>query len=235
MRGLGGVADAALAALVASRGRLGVEVLARRMGCSARHLRAVVRAALRVGPATAARLLRAEAAIEAIGGTDAPLAAVALDAGFADQAHMTRAVRELAGATPARLRSVQDAVPDPAQAPCGPSRRTADAHPERRDRDPRPRRHRRLLRGGPRPALRRLGERRGRRLRCRGAFRVGPHEWARRSPTAILPSPDIEAAVEALRSAGGEASDPSPEEPAFGRVAQRAATGGVVFGPHGPA
>ena len=67
----------------------------------------------RAEPVFAKRVLRAEAPIEAIAGTDALLAAIALDAGFTDQAHMTRAVRGVAGTTPARLRSVQDAVPAP--------------------------------------------------------------------------------------------------------------------------
>ena len=68
-----------------------------------------------------------------------------------------------------------------------------------------------------------------------GGFRVGLHEGTRPSLTAFFPVPDIEAAVEAVRAAGGEASDASPEEPGFGRFAQCAAPGGAAFGLHQPA
>ena len=47
------------------------------------------------------RTRRALAAIRAGG---EPLSAIALDCGFADQAHMGRAVRRLAQATPSQLR-----------------------------------------------------------------------------------------------------------------------------------
>lgn len=110
----GGLAGEALRLLVAARGRIAVAALARRLGCSERHMRSVTRARLGMGPARAARLLRVEAAIDALRRTDAPLAAVAQDAGFADQAHMTRALRRHAGATPAAIRSVQDPVPEAA-------------------------------------------------------------------------------------------------------------------------
>lgn len=110
----GGVTGEALRLLVAARGRIGVGVLARRLGCSERHLRGAMRARIGLGPSQAARLLRVEAAVRAIGATGVPLAAVAQDAGFADQAHMTRALRRHAGATPGDLRSVQDPAPETA-------------------------------------------------------------------------------------------------------------------------
>ena len=47
---------------------------------------------------------RARRAIDALVRTDEPLSNVAADCGFADQAHMTRAVTAMAGAPPAALR-----------------------------------------------------------------------------------------------------------------------------------
>ena len=56
---------------------------------------------------------RARQALQAAMASDAPLAHVALDAGFADQAHMGHAVRELTGASPGlwRRRSSGDKTP----------------------------------------------------------------------------------------------------------------------------
>jgi AraC family transcriptional regulator len=51
------------------------------------------------------RRLRVRAAASALAATDAPLAAVALDAGFADQPHLTRAFRAAMGTTPGAFRA----------------------------------------------------------------------------------------------------------------------------------
>jgi predicted enzyme related to lactoylglutathione lyase len=67
-----------------------------------------------------------------------------------------------------------------------------------------------------------------------GGFRVGLHEGAVPSLAAYFPVADIEAAVRAVREAGGEASEPSPPEPGFGRFARCTAPGGVPFGLHQP-
>jgi AraC family transcriptional regulator len=48
--------------------------------------------------------LRADDALARLIGSPAPLATVAAEAGFADQAHLTRTIRHLFGTTPARLR-----------------------------------------------------------------------------------------------------------------------------------
>lgn len=55
-------------------------------------------------PAAYRQAQRAQRAIEALFRTDLPLSSLALDCGFADQAHMTRAVGALAGEPPAALR-----------------------------------------------------------------------------------------------------------------------------------
>lgn len=51
-----------------------------------------------------ARRLRVRAAAERVACTDLPLARIAFDAGFADQAHLTRVLRRETGLTPAALR-----------------------------------------------------------------------------------------------------------------------------------
>ncbi|MBY8826419.1 helix-turn-helix domain-containing protein [Sphingomonas colocasiae] len=59
--------------------------------------------------------VRVRRALRAITRTDEPLAELAADLGFADQAHMTRALRSITGTTPAGLRakSVQSKAPHP--------------------------------------------------------------------------------------------------------------------------
>jgi AraC-like DNA-binding protein len=52
---------------------------------------------------------RTVSAIRAIRGSTGPLSSLAHDCGFADQAHMSRSVRRLAGMTPGRLRSSRPA------------------------------------------------------------------------------------------------------------------------------
>lgn len=51
------------------------------------------------------RRLRVNAAAAALATTDAPIVHVALDAGFADQSHLTRAMKRAVGTTPARFRA----------------------------------------------------------------------------------------------------------------------------------
>jgi len=55
-------------------------------------------------PAAYRRTRRARRAIDALSRTDVPLSSLALDCGFADQAHMSREVAALAGLAPALLR-----------------------------------------------------------------------------------------------------------------------------------
>lgn len=57
-----------------------------------------------LSPAAYRRVQRTRRAIEALVCTDASLSSVAHDCGFADQAHMTRAVADITGAPPAALR-----------------------------------------------------------------------------------------------------------------------------------
>jgi AraC-like DNA-binding protein len=79
-----------------------VQALADELGVSARHLQRRFAAAVGYGPKTFQRVLRFQRLLR-IGmrrSRPAPLGALALQAGYADQAHMSREVSELAGRTP---------------------------------------------------------------------------------------------------------------------------------------
>jgi methylphosphotriester-DNA--protein-cysteine methyltransferase len=83
-----------------------VEELARSLGVSPRHLQRRFVAAVGYGPKTFQRIARFQrllALAHTPRGVRPGLTDLALDAGYADQAHMTREVGELAGRTPARL------------------------------------------------------------------------------------------------------------------------------------
>jgi AraC-like DNA-binding protein len=76
--------------------------LAERLGADERTLRRRCSQALGYGPKTLARILRFRRALR-LGRAGLPLAAVAASAGYADQAHLSRECRRLAGATPGTL------------------------------------------------------------------------------------------------------------------------------------
>jgi AraC-like DNA-binding protein len=79
-----------------------VQTLAAELGLSERQLRRRFHAAVGYGPKTLQRVLRFRRFLAHAGpGTD--LARIAFDAGYADQAHLTRESVRLAGLTPARL------------------------------------------------------------------------------------------------------------------------------------
>lgn len=89
---------AAVVALAEPRVR--IDALAARLGLSQRQLQRRVSDAVGYGPKVLARILRFRRLQEL---PPAPLAELALDAGFADQAHMTVEVRRLAGIQPVRF------------------------------------------------------------------------------------------------------------------------------------
>jgi AraC-like DNA-binding protein len=110
----------------ASGGRLRVAEVAARVGWSDRHLEKRFRAETGLSPKAAARVVRFDRARRVLaaragrgGATD--LAGLAADLGFADQAHLTREWRALAGLPPtgwlaAEFGYVQDGTPDRGQA-----------------------------------------------------------------------------------------------------------------------
>jgi AraC-like DNA-binding protein len=91
-----------LAALGRSNGTaLNIPALARRLGLSERTLRRRCETAFGYGPKTLARILRFQRFLRLLRHSDKPrLAALAAASGFADQAHLTREVRDLSGLTP---------------------------------------------------------------------------------------------------------------------------------------
>ena len=99
----------AWALLEASGGRMRVDALAAALGCSRRHLVNRFSADIGAPPKLAARLIRFEAARRRLG--SAPLARVAADCGFADQAHLAREFSALAGVPPTAFPFVQDGGP----------------------------------------------------------------------------------------------------------------------------
>ncbi|PTA47299.1 helix-turn-helix transcriptional regulator [Micromonospora sp. RP3T] len=93
-----------LGAHVAARLAAGATVAATaaEVGLGARALHRRSRALFGYGPKTLARILRMRRALD-LARRGVPLAEVAARSGYADQAHLTRDVRELAGVPPTRL------------------------------------------------------------------------------------------------------------------------------------
>jgi AraC-like DNA-binding protein len=90
------------AAVRAARPGVAVETLGSAVGLGERQLRRRFADAIGYGPKTLQRVLRFQRFL-AIAQRDRDLASVALDAGYADQAHLTRECRRLAGLPPAAL------------------------------------------------------------------------------------------------------------------------------------
>jgi AraC family transcriptional regulator len=84
--------------------RIGLSELAADVGVDPAHLARVFRAHHGVSVGEYGRRLRLARAAEEIAAGDAPLAAVAARAGFADQSHFTRLFRRHMGTTPAQYR-----------------------------------------------------------------------------------------------------------------------------------
>jgi AraC-like DNA-binding protein len=92
------------AALIARvHGAITAEATASAVGCTPRHLRREMNAEIGLGPKSAARIARVRRAIGLLA-SDRPLAEVALDAGYGDQAHMTREFARAKAPSPARMR-----------------------------------------------------------------------------------------------------------------------------------
>ncbi|MGZ4299574.1 MAG: helix-turn-helix domain-containing protein [Solirubrobacteraceae bacterium] len=86
--------------LCASRGAVRVQALARELGCSRRYLSDGFRRQVGLPPKTVARLLRFQAVRERIEHAPGRWSEVAYAAGYADQSHLNREFRDLAGITP---------------------------------------------------------------------------------------------------------------------------------------
>jgi len=99
------VTDRLVQEVLCRSGSIRVEDLARRLDLSRRHVGRIVRENVGFAPKLFARIVRFDNAVQL--GRFSPmssLAQVALDAGFADQAHMSREFAELGGIRPSDLR-----------------------------------------------------------------------------------------------------------------------------------
>lgn len=93
--------DPLVAAATARVEQRQVREVARELGVSERQLRRRFQAAVGYGPKTLTRVLRFGRFVEAVDAGRGDLAALAFEAGYADQAHLTRETRRLAGLPPA--------------------------------------------------------------------------------------------------------------------------------------
>ena len=84
--------------LVATRGRLRIDAVAEDAGWTRRHLSTRFRSAFGLGPKTFARILRLQHAASLTGRL--PWSEIAHHCGYADQQHLNRDFRALAGCTP---------------------------------------------------------------------------------------------------------------------------------------
>ena len=89
--------------IVASGGRTRIASLAERLGWSRKHLAGKFSDAIGIGPKTLSRIVRFNRALSLSRQPAADWADVAADCGYADQAHLVREFRVLAGETPTAL------------------------------------------------------------------------------------------------------------------------------------
>lgn len=99
--------------LLATDGAVSVAQLCAELGCSRRHLSARFGDEVGLGPKAVGRILRFRRATTLLGAGAAP-GDVAAACGFADQPHLTREFRAMAGVTPGAFPNLQDAVALPA-------------------------------------------------------------------------------------------------------------------------
>jgi AraC-like DNA-binding protein len=97
----------------AARGKLSTRALAEELGLSERQLHRRSTAAFGYGPKVLARIVRLQSAMSVLrDAPGAPLAQLAAEAGYSDQAHLTHEVGALTGLTPASIRSEMTSTSD---------------------------------------------------------------------------------------------------------------------------
>jgi methylphosphotriester-DNA--protein-cysteine methyltransferase len=91
--------------LVLSRGTVRVAQIAEAVGVGDRQLERAFAERVGIGPKALARVLRLQSLVARLDAERAPVAwaELACDAGYADQAHLVREARDLAGVTPTEL------------------------------------------------------------------------------------------------------------------------------------
>lgn len=101
----------AIETIVERRGDISIAALAAAAGCSARQLQRSFRARVGLTPKEFARVRRVRSVIAAILGGQSTWAGVAVEFGYADQAHLARDLSDLTGFPPqavqARLESIE--------------------------------------------------------------------------------------------------------------------------------
>jgi len=97
--------EKAVARISASHGTARVDATVRASGMSTRSFQTRFRACVGLTPKEFTRLMRLQATLRALDETDAVISELAIDQGFADQAHATRDLRRVTGLTPAKLRT----------------------------------------------------------------------------------------------------------------------------------
>ena len=89
--------------VIASGGRSRISALAGEIGWSRKHLAAKFTDAIGIGPKTLSRIVRFNRALSLFRRQGDDWAGIAVDCGYADQAHLVREFRQLAGETPTGL------------------------------------------------------------------------------------------------------------------------------------
>lgn len=89
--------------IITSGGRTRISVLAEKLGRSRKHLASGFSDAIGIGPKTLSRIVRFNRALGLSRQQTVDWADIAADCGYADQAHLVREFRDLAGETPTAL------------------------------------------------------------------------------------------------------------------------------------
>ena len=89
--------------IIASGGRTRISSIAEKLGWSRKHLAGSFSNAIGIGPKTLSRIVRFNRALGLSRQQSADWAGIAADCGYADQAHLVREFRDLAGETPTAL------------------------------------------------------------------------------------------------------------------------------------
>lgn len=89
--------------IIASGGRTRIASIAERLGWSRKHLAGSFSNAIGIGPKTLSRIVRFNRALGLSRQPTVDWAGIAADCGYADQAHLVREFRDLAGETPTAL------------------------------------------------------------------------------------------------------------------------------------
>ncbi|RVC75045.1 AraC family transcriptional regulator [Mesorhizobium sp. M4A.F.Ca.ET.022.05.2.1] len=89
--------------VIGSGGRTRISVLADELGWSRKHLATKFSDAIGIGPKTLSRIVRFNRALSLSKQQEDDWAGIAADCGYADQAHLVREFRQLAGETPTAL------------------------------------------------------------------------------------------------------------------------------------